>query len=190
MAQLTVQVPGNITLPMYWDLLNDRDKMSYLRMRQALSSSACKHRRHHSNEINQDIIATLHNFVMRGDGDDWRRALVCGICWIHGAIAINTRQLRLLLSKCKSSINTMFQNIGYTTAPATSDYGGAISAFFPQIKDNFSELRQWTMRFSKASGMAMRQPIEEVPKVADDKGILPLPSVDAAQADTENAENK
>jgi hypothetical protein len=57
--------------------------------------------------INQNILTTVRNFVMWNETDDWKRALVCGICWLNADIAINTRQLRLLLSKCKSSINSM-----------------------------------------------------------------------------------
>jgi hypothetical protein len=160
-------VSSSIQLPLYWSLLSDPDKMAYGSMRQALSSSACKHRRHHSTEINQDILNTLRGFVMRGDADDWKRALVCGVCWLNGAIAINTRQLRLLLSKCKSSVNAMFQNIGYATVPTTSDYGGALAAFFPVIKDNFTELRKWTIRSAKPVAIL---------------GNLPAPIADTGEA--------
>jgi hypothetical protein len=138
-------------LPAYWDLIGDSDRAAYVTLRQTLSSSACKHCRHHSNEVNRDILNTIHAFVIRNDADDWKRALVCGICWLRGSIAINTRQLRLLVSKCKSSINAMFQNIGYVTVPTTTDYGAAIAQFFPAIKDNFAELRKWTIRAAKTS---------------------------------------
>ena len=152
---------ANGTLPMFWNLMNETDKVSYMNMRHALSSSACKHRRHHSNEINQEIVATIRAFVMRGDQQDWKRALVCGICWLNGAIAINTRQLRILLAKCKSSINAMFQNIGFATVPTTTDYAGALATFFPLIKDNYAELRKWTIRFSKGSMVSLQQQRKE-----------------------------
>jgi hypothetical protein len=151
MDVIAVAPPTNPTpqLPNYWTLLDDTDKIAYFAMRQALSSSACKHRRHHANEINQDILNTIRGFVMRNDSDDWKRALVCGICWLNTAIAINTRQLRLLLSKCKSSINSMFQALGYSAVPTTSEFGTALAGAFPLIKDNFGELRQWTIRSAK-----------------------------------------
>jgi hypothetical protein len=143
-----IPAPG-MQLPSYWALLDETDKLAYTTMRQGLSSSACKHRRHHATEINKDILATIHGFVMRNDNENWKRALVCGICWLPDAIAINTRQLRLLLSKCKSSINSMFQSLGFTAVPTTTDYGSALAAAFPLIKDNFAELRQWTIRSVK-----------------------------------------
>lgn len=136
---------------MYWDLLNKDDQDQYNNIRDTLSSSACKHRRHHTNQINQEIVSTVKRYVFRDEQDRWKRSLVCGICWLNDVIAINTRQLRILLSKCKSSINAMFQNIGYATVPTTTEYAGSLSAFFPVIKDNFVELRKWTIRFEKGN---------------------------------------
>jgi hypothetical protein len=135
--------------PSYWELLTEVDKGNYLTMRQALSSSACKHCRNHTQEMNHEVIGTIQAFVMRNDGDDWKRGLVCGICWLNSAIAVNTRQLRMLISRCKSSINSMFQHIGFSTVPTTNEYATALANFFPLIKDNFAELRQWTIRAVK-----------------------------------------
>jgi hypothetical protein len=73
------------------------------------------------------------------------------MCWIHDGIAINTRQLRLLVGKCKSTINAMFQSIGYATIPSARDYANTLVEIFPVLKDNFAELRRWTVRFSHAS---------------------------------------
>lgn len=133
-------------MPLFWEYLNEQDKEDYLKMRTALSSPACKHRRHHSSELNREIVNTIKNYVIRNDGDDWRRALVSGIVWLPNAIAINTRQLRLLLSKCKSSINALFQHMGYVTIPTTNDYSSSLVSVFPLLKDNFNELRKWTIR--------------------------------------------
>jgi hypothetical protein len=150
-AAIASVVAPVVSLPLYWSLLSDADKLTYANVRAALSSSACKHRRHHSSEINLDILSTLHSFIMRGDADDWKRALVCGVCWLPGAVAINTRQLRLLLSRCKSSINSMFQNIGSGIVPTTTDFRGALAAFFSPIKDSLSELRKWTIRAARGA---------------------------------------
>lgn len=133
-------------MPVFYNLLNDADKEAYNKMRITLSSPACKHRRHHSKELNREIVNTIKSFVVRNDPEDWKRALVTGIAWLPNAIAINTRQLRLLLSKCKSSINALFQNLGYYTIPTTNDYSSSIISCFPLLKDNFAELRKWTIR--------------------------------------------
>jgi hypothetical protein len=140
--------PAVPDFPQFWNLLTDSDQMTYISIRQALSSSACKHQRHHSTTINKDIITSLRGFIIRNDRDDWKRSIVCGICWLRDGIAINTRQLSLLVGKCKSSVNAMFQNLGYTTIPSARDYAPSLVEFFPILKDNFAELRKWTIRFS------------------------------------------
>lgn len=135
-----------LTLPLFWDHLNEQDKEAYSTMRMGLSSPACKHRRHHSIDLNREIIQTIKKFVIRNDQDDWKRALVSGIAWFPQAIAINTRQLRLLISKCKSSINALFQHLGYVTIPTTNEYSNLLVSYMPILKDNFQEQRKWTIR--------------------------------------------
>ena len=133
--------------PRYWDLLSLEDKSSYEVMRGALSSPSCKNRRNKSLETFTEIIETIHSYVVRNDNDDWKRALVCGVCWLgKDAVAINTRQLRLLIAKCKSSINGSFQQMGYCTLPAGTESASSLIKYFPFLRDNFSELRQWTVR--------------------------------------------
>lgn len=144
--QINAQNIQDQQMPVFYNLLSDADKELYNKMRITLSSPACKHRRHHSKELNREIINSIKNFVVRNDPEDWKRALVTGIAWLPNAIAINTRQLRLLLSKCKSSINALFQDLGYYTIPTTNDYSSSIISCFPLLKDNFSELRKWTIR--------------------------------------------
>ena len=147
--------------PVFWHLLSEADKKGYNTIRSALASPACKHRRHHSTELNREIIKAIKNFVVRNDADDWKRALVTGIVWLPNAIAINTRQLRILLSKCKSSINALFQNLGYCTIPTTNDYSSSIISYFPLLKDNFTELRKWTIRLAVNPGGQANLPTEK-----------------------------
>jgi hypothetical protein len=143
----TATVP--LPLPQYWNLQVDSDKVTYLKIQHTLSSSVCKHQRHHANDLNKEILNSLQTFIMRNDPDDWKRGLVCGICWVRGAIAINIRQLKILLARCKSSVNSMFLNIGYTTVPTDTQYTIALSEFFPGLKGNFGALRRWTIRILK-----------------------------------------
>jgi hypothetical protein len=58
----------------------------------------------------------------------------------------------------------MFQNIGYTTIPTARDYASALVEFFPVLKDNFTELRKWTVRFSSPA----------IPEVPADPPTLPI----------------
>ncbi|EAX92155.1 hypothetical protein TVAG_383280 [Trichomonas vaginalis G3] len=132
--------------PKFWDLLTEQDKMSYKYLRQTLASPRCKNRRNRSAKTFNDILEAIKKFVVRGDGRDHDRALVCGVCWLRNSIAINTRQLRLILSKCKSSINGSFQTLGYGTIPNGTESSAELIKYFPEFEGNFNELRQWTVR--------------------------------------------
>lgn len=133
--------------PMYWDLLSENDKRSYLFLRQTLASPTCKNRRNRSAQTFSEILEGIKTYVVRGDEKgDHDRSLVCGICWLNDKIAINTRQLRLILSKCKSSINGSFQQLGYGTIPTGADSSAELVKYFPELENNFPQLRQWTVR--------------------------------------------
>ncbi|OHT03885.1 hypothetical protein TRFO_28787 [Tritrichomonas foetus] len=132
--------------PLYWDLLSKSDQSAYLTLQNAFNSSAMKRNRGHRLETFGDILDTIRDFSEHKDVDDWRRFLVCGVCWMDNAIAINTRQLRLLISRCKSSINGSLQKLGYITNPSHSKSWNALFAQIPLLKDNFAEIRQWTIR--------------------------------------------
>lgn len=133
-------------LPKFWEHLNEKDQREYAFLRKALSAPTCKNRRNRSNQTFTEIIEAIKGYVVQENENDAKRSLVCGICWLQNSIAINTRQLRLLISKCKSSINGSFQNLGYGTLPAGADSATSLIKVFPHLKCNFPELRQWTIR--------------------------------------------
>jgi hypothetical protein len=134
------------TLPKYWEQLSPEDQASYTSLQHDLASPSRKNRRNRSLATFGEIMEAIKLFVVRHTDDDWKRALVCGICWFDSTIAINIRQLRLLVSKCKSSINGSFQLLGYGIIASGSDCNIEIVKRFPILKDNFAELRQWTLR--------------------------------------------
>jgi hypothetical protein len=128
------------------------------------------------------MLSNLQTFIMRNDQDDWRRGLVCGICWVHNAVAINIRQLQILMARCKASINSMFQNIGYRAVPICTEYAAGLSEFFPSLKGNFRELRRWTIRIPKNDSIPTR-PILVNPDVAPMPVVPAVGTVGAAAQD-------
>ncbi|EAY20471.1 hypothetical protein TVAG_110840 [Trichomonas vaginalis G3] len=132
--------------PNFWDYLSPRDKEEYLSLKSLLDESSTKRNRGHRMEAFDGILEAIHRYAERHDDDDWRRFLVCGVCWMDNMIAINTRQLRLLISKCKSSINGSFQKMGYTTSQSHTESRKFLFGKIPLLKGNFNELRQWTIR--------------------------------------------
>jgi hypothetical protein len=92
------------------------------------------------------MLDLIKAYAVRSDSDDLSRSLVCGIVWLSSGIAVNIQQLKLLSSKCKSSINGSFVQLGYLPIPSGADTAGELIQKFPFMKDQFSELRQWTIR--------------------------------------------
>lgn len=132
--------------PAFFALLNEADRKGYETLRAELSSSDRKFKRYKRVKSLQDALMEIQRFCRRGADDDWKRYLVCGVCWVGFDIAINTRQLRLLINKCKSSINGALAKMGYSTAPIKGDLSRGLVMAIPFLKGNFAEQRMWTIR--------------------------------------------
>ena len=134
------------TLPQFFDLLSEQDQSEYFKLRSTLSGPGTRNRRGKRLENFADGLDSIQKYAIRGDGNDWKRCLVCGVCWLNSGIAINTRQLRLLIDKCKSSINGSLHRMGYSTSTCKGDPTSSLIEHLPNLKGNFAELRQWTVR--------------------------------------------
>lgn len=135
---------GNVSE--YYAMLSDGDKAEYNALRQNLTSSECRNCRHKRLENFNDMLQRIRNFINKSDGEDWKRALVCGVCWISDGIAINTHQLSYLLGKCKSSINGSLHKLQYSPFPSSNQASKELMEIIPRLKANYAELRQWTLR--------------------------------------------
>ena len=133
-------------LPKYFDKLSYANQEEYKELRKKLDLPSCRNRRNRSLEVFEEILELVKDYVIRGDKDDSIRSLVCGIMWLSNGIAINTHQLALMISKCKSSINGCFKLLGYETIPTAADSASEIIRKYPFLKNNFAELRKWTIR--------------------------------------------
>ena len=190
-------------LPEYWYVLSDFDKYQYAMLRAQLSAQATKNQRFKRVENFTETIEKIRMFCCRGQNDDWRRCLVCGICWLQEGLAINTRQLRLLIFKCKSSINGSLQKMGFSVSLGRSESTNALVLAFPILKDNINELRQWTVRkcgnqcvspISPPMPINYNQNQTEIPMInvtaptpAKKVTPLPIPCINLVTKPTENS---
>jgi hypothetical protein len=133
-------------LPRFWGGLSTSDQGGYLALRAELAMPRFSNQRGRSKAQFRMMLDLIKAFVIRGDHEDLSRGLVCGMVWLSNGIAVNIQQLKLLSSKCKSSINGSFGALGYATMPSGADTAGELIQNFPFMKDQFSELRQWTIR--------------------------------------------
>jgi len=138
-------------IPQYWEMLTEDEKKEYRAMHQEFVNGAGKKNRNNRVDSFDYVLEIIKKYTERGDERDWRRFLVCGVCWLDNAIAINTRQLRILISKCKSSINGSLLKMGYSTNTSHSESWKVLYPKIPFLKDHFTELRQWTIRFKSDS---------------------------------------
>ena len=92
----------------------------------------------------------IRSYVERGDGDDWKRGLVCGIIFLTNSIAIHIQQFRLLLGKCKSSINGSLQQIGFIAHPQGGPIEQELYFKVPIFQREHSEVKKWTVRDNTA----------------------------------------
>jgi hypothetical protein len=136
-------------VPDYWFLLADSDKQQYSLLKQLFAdkSRVPSPLGEGRLEAFESIIETIHHFAERGNDTDWRRFLVCGLCWMGNAIGINTRQLGILLSRCKSSINGSLKQIGYVPHSGQGDSWKAFFFHIPCLRGRIAECRQWTIRY-------------------------------------------
>lgn len=145
MTEEPVEELNNIT-PAFFEMLSESDQKGYITLRNEIAASDTKFKRYKRITSLQEALYAIRTYCVRNDKDDWRRFLVCGICWIGWDIAINTRQLRLLINKCKSSINGAIAKMGYSTAPIKGEGFSALINVIPFLKGNFVEQRMWTVR--------------------------------------------
>jgi hypothetical protein len=92
------------------------------------------------------MLRVVSEYCEQPDGSAAARCLACGVCPLAQGVAINVRQLRLLLQGCKSSINGSFQQLGCVTLPLRGAALDELLSKLPSLRGNFAELREWSVR--------------------------------------------
>jgi hypothetical protein len=154
------------SIPRHWDLLSTSDRGSYTDLHLSFSDPMRKTHRVNTWQTFADILDLVRSFVIQNNADDWRRAVVCGIYWFpdNTTIAVNIRQLKLLVSKCKSSINGAFHVLGFGIQHAAGDSLTQLKRNLPFLCENFSEFKQWTIRQQNAKQVLSPAPAIEEPR--------------------------
>ena len=137
---------SKLVKPKYIELLSQADVVRYNSLRQTLSSNLCRYNRGNRLSTFQEMLTAIKTFCIHNDEDDWKRCLVCGICWLPQGIAVNNRQFSLLIDKCKSSINGSFQRMGYGTIQSRQDSQKLLTSAIPYLNGKYTEVREWSVR--------------------------------------------
>ena len=137
---------SNVLSIPFVDSLSYGDQKQFANLREKVGSSENRYNRNKRIQTFQEMLNQIRQFCERDQDDDWKRYLACGITWLGNDIAINTRQLRLLINKSKSSINGAFAKMHYETVPTKGEDSSALVQKIPYLKGHFVEMRQWTIR--------------------------------------------
>lgn len=132
--------------PVHWELLSQYDLEGYIALRKMFGVEVRKSRKGERLESFLMKMKQIRCYIERGDQNDWKRSIVCGIVFLSNSIAINIQQLKLLFGKCKSSINGSLQQLGYSALPPGKDLSPEFLYRIPFFRKNSSELKKWTIR--------------------------------------------
>jgi hypothetical protein len=153
------------SIPQHFHLLSAEDTSHYLRLRDEFRLSRERSKRGDRIKEFLDQLMRIRSFVQLQDGQDWKRSLVCGVFFLDDGLAMNIQQLRVLLGKCKSSINGSIQKLGSSAQGHSQDLGEELSTRIPPCYHDFNELKKWTIRKSVGFTPSMSSPF-----------IIPVPS--------------
>ena len=134
--------------PRYFEQLSSNDQKSYRFLQSQFLSKSCRNNRNQRVEKFNEILSLIKNFCIQSQNpeNDNIRCMVCGLYWLpQGSLAINIRQLHILIDKCKSSINGSLQRMGYHMVTNQTEALRNLSHCLPQIQ-NYQEIREWSVR--------------------------------------------
>jgi hypothetical protein len=131
----------------YAGFLADEEQATFSLFHQQLSSAATRYQRNRRFALAADQIRAAHTYCVRGDDNDWRRFLACGICWISPfRIAVHVKQFALLIGKSKSSVNGVLTKLGYVMTPTRPCDVDRLSDLIPYLRNDPRQLRHWAIR--------------------------------------------
>lgn len=126
-----------------WESLTPDDQMAFLRLRESVrqgASTTSKGSAFH-NELKQ-----IAAFVDRSSNQRLERSVIVGFMSTPSAVFMNTRQLAMLVGRCKSSVNSHFQQSGYVSPKMKVRYFDFLVERVPVLLKSPQLLKQWTVR--------------------------------------------
>jgi hypothetical protein len=128
-------------------ILSPDDVREYLSLRAGFHDEFGKSKKGERLDTFMDQLKRIRKFVERADdSDNWKRSVVCGIFFLADGFAINIQQLRLLLGRCKSSINGSLQRLHCAVEMPGQSVHPELLARIPASYREGNELKKWTIR--------------------------------------------
>lgn len=132
--------------PQNWKLLNNADLRSYFDLQYQFQQETAKSPKGKRLDSFNEKLNKIKKFIEKGDGEDWKRSIVCGIFFsdLPNFLAIQIQQFKMLVGKCKSSINGSFQQLGYVAQPQLEQE--FLSKKIPLQFRNVTDFKKWSIR--------------------------------------------
>jgi hypothetical protein len=130
----------------HWGELTEHDRQRYNELRLFFRQQQKEFlRARKSSPFAGEIVTVLSYIDQPTPGRD-SRCIMCGIACGGPLLCVNAQQLKHLVGRCKSSINTCFQQIGYGVLRNREKGREAIWAIIPELRSDPGAIRQWTVR--------------------------------------------
>jgi hypothetical protein len=155
---------------MLLSVLPAKDREEFLRLKsQICSQRYVRGQRVSSFEVE---IGRLIAYCDRSIEGKWPRYFACGICRLPTCFAVNIQRLKGLLGKSKSSLNGVFQKMGFERVTATKDEVAALRTQLKRLNLG-GELRQWTFKRMSLAQTAAQMELPDLSLAHEDPaGIL------------------
>jgi hypothetical protein len=129
-----------------WSRLTPEDKSEYLRLKlQFYQAHRTTGKEGRISVFHRELQIAYSYITSRTDGRE-ERSIVCGIGFAGEFICVNTRQLKAFLSRCKSSINGSFLQMGYVAVITKLKARKCLLSVLHSLIDDSSNFRQWGVR--------------------------------------------
>lgn len=170
-------------LPNYWSILDEYDQQEYLRLRSEFHCSIEKSQRKDRIDVFVQRLKCIRDFIEKRDPSTmWKRVMVSGVMFLSSSLAINIQQLRVLMGRCKSSINGSLQQLGYVSKPSTQEIDQEMIQMVSLLKDDHAQMRKWTIRIGTFPDEYKSQSKCEEEVSDPDPVVPPSPPVSAENA--------
>jgi hypothetical protein len=124
--------------------LSADDQREFLQLRGRFRDQSKGHPRDRRTvSFSQDLIMLLQ-FIERSPIGCEERSLLVGAAFAGPFICANTRRLKALIGRCKSSINGSFHQLGYYSVKAKAN--DCLLSILPSLIKETALMRQWTVR--------------------------------------------
>lgn len=138
---------NDYNIPEHFNQLDPKDKEEYIKLREKFYNIEKTTKGKDKLQSLTNAINDIKTFCRPGSSDDWKRSIACGIIFLSSSsIAINIQQLKILLCRCKSSINGSFKSLGYSSLSYDGKKIQKLLSKIPEFKNTKRESKKWTIK--------------------------------------------